>query len=507
MFYRRALAFCAMLAMGLIYRGETLVDWDSWDYASEAMCWHSSNLGLGRWWFIMTMRGAYEVGHLVTGLEPLQCYVAMQMACAVMMAGAVVMAMAWVHRLTRSAAAESILALMLVTGPLVGIYGANVMTEGMTVLMIASACWAWQRAVDAQAGRPWLWALAAGLCFGVAVDIREPVVMLCVLPVISCFTDRPRRRWRLLGLAALGALVTLGAGVAGAEAAYAVERNGRTYLQNLNTYRLAMIEERRQYALDFVGNLGWLAKYAVVVSPAAGLLAIPAVAWAWLKDRRILWVLLAAVPYTMGLLANHDLPICGRFCIPLMWIVAPCVAIVIDKAVVGGGPRRQWRLAGVAAFLLGGMTVFTFMELDAMKTYYFLYAERQSRAYYALKTLPRDAVIVPGPGTPSASFLCRLGAKDFDIVYSGWYWPGDKIEEKLGQAVARGRDVYCDMDPGDWICATRENPEWPQLRQTALKYEWDWSKESWPMVRLVQPVAQPPTSQPATAPATTSVGR
>ena len=75
-----------MLAIGLAFRTEHLTHWDSWDYTAQAICRHSSDLFLGRWWFIAFMRAAYIAGREIFGLTRLEGYLAMQLACSLFMA-------------------------------------------------------------------------------------------------------------------------------------------------------------------------------------------------------------------------------------------------------------------------------------------------------------------------------------------------------------------------------------------------------------------------------------
>ena len=131
----RAAAFAAMLAVGLVYRCGYLTDWDAWDYAAQAITRQSSDLALGRWWFIAAMRTAWLTGHGLFGLGTAEAYLPMQIASALMMAGAVVAGMAWTRRLAGSWAAELIFAAMVVPGLIIGLYTFSVMTEAMGLLI------------------------------------------------------------------------------------------------------------------------------------------------------------------------------------------------------------------------------------------------------------------------------------------------------------------------------------------------------------------------------------
>ena len=486
-FYRRALAFCAMIAMAMVFRSEDLTDWDAWDYTAQALTAHSSDLLLGRWWFIATMRGVYLAARPILGLQPTEGYLAMQAACTLMMALAVVAGMAWTYRLTRSAAAEVLFAAMVIPGPSIAIYASAVMTESMTFLMISLAMLLWEYAV-ANPNRAAFRALLAGFCFGVAVDIREPVIFLAAWPIVSCFIDRPPRRGRLLAVACGGAALTLGIGILGAWAWYPWYRG---YFANILAWARSMAEEREQFGLSIIRNLGFLGLYCLAAAPAAMLATIPGTIWSAFRRRRLCWLALSMVPFVVSLLLNHDLSINPRHPLALAWMLLPVAAGAVSGWIVPMGRRYRLRL-GVAVGLVlavGGAALAA--SWGTIEEYYFAYADSQHRIFRALLPLPRDAVIVAGPGTPVATYLNIIGEKDFNVVRSGWSWPGDDLRRLLEQELAAGKSLYVNLDKSDWTRSTRKSPEWDQLCSAVAGYV---PRPSvWPMFEM----RRPPTSAPA----------
>jgi len=481
---RRALAFGAMLAIGLAYRTEHLTDWDSWDYAAQAVSRHSSDLLLGRWWFIATMRTAYLAGSSAVGLRPAEGYLAMQAACSVMMAGAVIAGMAWTYRLTGSEAAEVIFAALMLPAPLVGIYAAAVMTEGQTLLLVSAAFWAWQRAVSSSR-RPVPWALAGGLAFGAAVSVREPAVTLAAWPLVAWFLYRPPRRWTLLAAATAGASLALTVGILGAWAWYPWPRG---YLHNVAVWMQHMSQERRQFPVSLTGNAGFLATYALAAAPLLSAALAPAAIWAVLKQRRMCWLLVAAVPYAAILLANHDLSVNPRFVLPLVWFTGPLVAAA-GAATLCRGRHGSLRLAATAAAVLLAGVAAVAVGWQHVRNYHFDYAAGMARAYKAMQLLPEEAVVIAGPATPVARYLNRLSMKRFDVVGSGWSWPGRKLPQRVEAALADGKEVFIYLDAQAWKLAPRESGEWRQLNSALSGYRLD--RRAWPMVRITRPHGPP----------------
>lgn len=474
----RAAAFAAMLAAGLIYRYGQPVDWDSWDYFAESVAGQRSDLLLGRWWFLAVLHGVWRICQAL-GADPLAALPVMQGVCAVFMAAAVVAGMCWTARLTRTATAEVLFAAMVLLGPVVGIYTYALMTEGLTLLALSASLWAWQRAVDG-APRPRTWALAAGLAFGLAVDIREPVVLLAAWPLVSCLAERPSRWGWLLAVFAAGAAASLAVGVAGAAASPPPWGGG--YLAGIAQYAADMRAEAGRFPLSVAANAQYVFLYCAAAVPVTAVLALPATAWALATRRRRLWALAAAcAPLAASMLANHDLPINVRHCLPLAWMLTPLAAAAVDAAIVSGRSRPAVRALGAAAGILAAGAMVLAAGWGTLRAVYFNYADAQSQAYRSMAALPADASIIPGPATPVAQCLNRLGAKRFDVVSSGWNWPSD-IGAQIERRVRAGKDVYVFVDADQWQRVDRTSRQWRQL-DGVLK-QWRLTPAGGPFARL-----------------------
>ncbi len=494
----RAAAFALTLMAGLLYRFPQPVDWDSWDYLAQAIAGQRSDLLLGRWWFIAAMNAVWHAAS-AAGFDRMAAFVAMQFTCAAFMAAAVVMGMAWTARLTRSATAEILFAAIVLVGPVVGIYTYSVMTEGLTLLALSTSFWAWQRSCqDAQSRRQAApqtaqslamsktWALLAGLAFGIAVDVREPVILLAAWPVASCLIERPRRSVWQMALFAGGVAVSLGAGVIGAWA-WAPPWGGG-YFAGIAQYIADMGAESQRFPLSIAENLKFLFVYSAAAVPAAAVLAVPAAIWAVARRQRRLWALAAAcVPLAAAMLANHDLPINVRHCLPLAWMLAPLAAAALDAWVVHRGTSAEsaqkkpmMRAMMTACVLLLGGAAVVAAGWGTLQVVYFSYAGSQSRSCQAMLALPADAAVIAGPSTPVAQNLNRLGVKRFDLISSGWDWPPD-IASQIEQRVEAGKVVYVFVDTPEWQRVDRTARQWEQLR-TVL--------DAWGMEPSVGPFAR-----------------
>ncbi len=463
---RRSLAFCAALAVALAFRTEHLTDWDAWDYTAQAILGQSSDLFLGRWWFIATLRGAYLLGRALFGLTEANGYLALQAVCSLCMAGAVVAGMAWTYRLTRSAVAEVLFALLILLGPMFDIYASAVMTEAPTLFLVSLSFWAWSYACDSNK-RQWFWALMAGLLFGIMVSMREQAVVFAAWPIGSCWCHRCQGWLKRWGVFLAGGLITLGIGIVGAWAWYPWP--DRSYFQNILQWISTMATDRQRYPLNLLGNLYWLSQYAMAASPTVAVLSIPAAIWALWKKSKLRWLVLATLPYLLTLLINHDFLINPRYVLPMMWMLAPVAAAGIDTAVIGA--RRAMRLRQAAA--VGGVLVVTAAALICgwhfVVLYHFRRAESLFEMYKALADMPADATVVAGSGTPVACYMNRLGWKDFDVIASGWAWPREKLPERIDQALQQGREVHVNLHQAAWG-SNRDSGEGRQIHDVVEPY-------------------------------------
>jgi hypothetical protein len=326
-----------------------------------------------------------------------------------------------------------------------------------------------------------LWAFASGLAFGVAVDVREPVLLVAAWPLASCLVDRRRGRWRLLAAAGAGAAITLAVGVLGAWALYpwtgmAVRRLAGidvdvSYFVGMGKWMEQMAREKMQFPLSVAQNLVFLFKYGASEIPVAAFLAVPAVAWAALRFRKGLWLTVALLPLVALLVLDHTLQVNPRHPLPLLWLLTPVVAAALEgwAAAIAKSPRRRIGIA-LAVVLAGNGAALTYaLGFQVIREEYYDYVRRHQQAYAAMRQMPGDAVVVAGPGTPAAYFLTRVKEKNFEIIASGWAWP-QNLKEIIDQRMRAGQDVYVYWDLAGWSGSIRKSGEWDQLQEAVSEY-------------------------------------
>ncbi|MBI5724101.1 MAG: hypothetical protein HZA50_09105 [Planctomycetes bacterium] len=512
---RRGMAFLAMLAVGLACRGNHLGDWDSWDYASQAVAGHSSDLCLGRWWFIALMRAVYLPCHLIWDLTPLSAHIPMQIACAVMTAAAVPLLMAWTRRLTGSGRAELFAGLLIIAAPLVGVYSASVMTESMACLALVAAMYAWQRAVDhrtesempqtgiLQTGdsgsisppsglpiRTWFWAAAAGMAFGIAIDVREPLIMLGLWPLASLFVYKPLKPVCLILLAAAVAALTLGAAVLAAWAWYPWDTG---FFGNLGGWSNYMAERRARIGLSIMENIGHIREYAYVSAPAVAVLAIPAVLWSAFRARRMLVLAAAIVPFVLWLLLNHDLPRQPRYLLPLMWVLCPIVAAMLARLAEIHRSRRDILTGSLAAGIVIFGLALAIFRAEFYYSYYYIHVETRGRLCRDLMELPDGAVVIAGQGLPVTYYLNRMGVARLKPLDLGANLNNPSPQNALNAVLAEGKTVYATLRPEDWIGNTEPGGQLEHL--TAIAQRCNLERAAGSFVRMKLPAIPPATTQ------------
>ena len=486
----RAAMFLASCLVGALYMAPVPTDWDAWDYSAQAIRGHSSDLLLGRWWFIAAMRAVYCPVARLGGTRG-DVFTAMQTANGLMFAAGVVLLMAWTHRVSHSRVSELIAALLVLSGPMMGIYAMSIMTEPMTLLLLAGAFYCWRRAVADASGQGLHWAAGAGACLGIVADIREPAALLCLWPVVSVLAERPARRWSKLLLAAGAGAVTLSVGVLMAWQWYPVEYTGRTFWENMSAWTVAMARERSAFGPALAVQFRLLAEYAMAASPVAALGLIPAAIWAVRRRHVTIWLLVGTLGYAATLVLNHNMAVNPRFTLPWIWVLIPLVATALGR-LIEAFPGRKALVGGAvfSAILLGGAGAHA-ATFYLMRKAYFGYVESMTSQYQVMRALPEDSMVIAGPGTPIAQHLIRTGEKDFLVVGSGWGWPEDAVElrSRVDTALAEGRDVFVNMDESDWRRVRRDSGEWEMLHQVSRRYHQIKRDEFWPLVQWTAPRA------------------
>jgi hypothetical protein len=417
----------------------------------------------------------------------------MQLAVIASAAGAVGLLVWWVWRLTGSAAAAATAGVVALASPTLAAYSSAVMSEcpSLLFLMLAVIAWEWAIRPSPASGlagqaarnrrqrslRPGFRALLAGMAFGVAVNMREPLLMVCCWPAVSCLVDRPAGRWLLLAAAAGGAVLTLGAGVVMAGAWDA----GAGFWTILGDYRSYMAEERLTRGFDGWANLLYLLGHTALAAPlgvglaAAGLLRRAAARRAsglWpgrLPARRAAWLAASAVPLAAFTWYNPDLSFNWRLALPVAWMLAPLMGVLGAEVLAEvrhqlRSAGRGWaRLAAAAACLatLGWLATSGLALQNHMR-----YAREQSELFRGLQSLPERAVVIPGPASTTAQYLQRLGFRpEWRVLHTETTWTGPDLARKIRRQMDLGRRAFVYSRPAGWKRGGDYNPEWDAVAE------------------------------------------
>ena len=580
-----AIAAGATLVMAWLTCAPALTDWDSWNYTSEAIRARPSILCLGRWWFIVMMRWAYQAA-APFGIDPVHGFVPMRVAVAILTAGAVVAVMHWAYLLTGRRRAAVWAGGIAVASPSLAAYCSAVMTEGPTLLFLALALVGWEKAIrgdgwhghasfarpcsdrcdegghahanssvgmapDSSVPRshgptvsrshgptvsrshgptvsrshgltvsrshgptvrrlftPAAWAMLAGMSFGVAVDMREPVALLCVWPVISCFTDRPVGRWRLLALAGVGAIATLALGVMMTW----VWRPEQDPLAALLEWVDYMGKERVLSRVNPLANAGFFLMHYATASPVAvlallGLLVVRAGRGrradggkGVVLPRRVIWLGVSTIPFALSTWYNPDLSFNFRLLLPMAWMLAPLGGVAVEatlegmktakrRAAIGAGAtprigspsgegarRVRWRQAA----LLFPCLLLVAGAFAARLIPHLGWAAYQDRLFRELQELPDNAVIIAGPGSPSAKYLRQLAVRprwmviltDYDFAgkFDPGFWTGANLAAGIERQIRRGKRAFVNAAPRGWTRAADYNPEWEAVQDLLRRF-------------------------------------
>ncbi len=481
-----AAAAAIMTVLCCLTRSEALVDWDSWEYASLAIVGKPSGLGLGRWWFIFFIRLAYFAGS-ACGLDMMHSYVAMQVAVIIMSVGAIVALMHWTWLFTGRLSAAVLAGCIGLVSPSLMVYCSTVMTETPTMLFLALAMIFWEMVLAKSVSRPaaaGIWSLAAGVAFGVAVSMREPALVFCAWPIISCFIDRPRCRWRLLAMTGAASVATLGFAVCMAWA-----WSGIDPITNFSNYSQYMHTERETFGFRGWLNIKYLGTHFLLAAPLAGLAFLAHVLRRTPRGkvpqtdsdrkplfRRAKWLGIAMLPYVLATWYNPSLSFNYRLMLPLAWMAAPIAAVCAEAtfAWIGQKCSLSGRMTAVAAGVIVLMVSGTIMKVAYTRFLVpcFYYSDYQKQMFEQMQTLPDNSAVFPGPGSAIGIYLQRTGLRpDWIAVPTGFGWTGDNLAQRVEGFFKQDKRVFVNLEPYGWGRMDCEPMEWMALNDMVSRFE------------------------------------
>ncbi|MCK5114455.1 MAG: hypothetical protein KAR11_06805, partial [Phycisphaerae bacterium] len=485
-----ALGAAIAIAAGLLFWPKSLTDWDSWEYAYLAITSQPSGLCLRRWWFIFLMQMAYLLGG-GSNLDASNAFAPMKVAVLIMSAGSVVVVMHWTWLITRRLTATALAGLIAIASPALLLYCGTVMTEGPTLLMLGIMWVAWEKAI-APSGRSTrgaiILAAISGWCFGMAISMREPAMFLCVWPIVSCFVDKPKKRWTLLGTAIFATAASLGLAVI-----MAWVWSGVDPMTAMKSYSDYMTKERAIYGFNGLRNIMYLFTHLFAAVPLAGFVFTGwAVMGIFMRKhmkycvspqviRRLKFLGLSALPYIFMTWYNPNLSFNYRLMLPLGWLLIPIAAVGFES--LGGMLLRIVHCPARLRIYAGTLTALGFTAIVMCSAYSSFmihavaYNDMQDELFRSMCKLPnKDVYIVPGPASATGLYMLRSGGRSSWVVRTteittfDWKDP-DVLRREFARELAAGRRVFVNLDERGWKRPDNEPFEWNTLNAAAGSYQ------------------------------------
>jgi len=422
----------------LTLRADFLTDWDSYLYTYSAMHFQPVELAGGRWFFTALLGSVWWFVnriHTVPAESAWLVFSTTTMILALTNVGLFyTLACRWIER------RPAILATAIfISSPLTGLYGSAVMTETCTLTVLLASL---LLVTSQNAG--FLHILTAGGLFGLGVAMREPLILLAILPMLLITDSRPIWRWSKVGV-----FVLMFAGVffLNLVLAHATAEDWNRISQSWST---GMSRERMQMA-------GWLPKMLVVnifclfcwigiFSPIL-LITIPEQIRVFRK-RESSWMiplLLAVVLYTIGQIANHSLVFNPRFILfPAVLLCLPATMGVWRK--IPSKYQMPWLIGGIFV----GLHFCVLMLLwPVAQGYYFNKSLAAKDVFQSLNSASDNALFVPGQMTPVVEFYKKTYHRDWRIIYGGWDFSDKELFQEIEKSRNLGRQVYL-VEPQYW---------------------------------------------------------
>jgi hypothetical protein len=426
--------FMAVQAFFLFWlRAEFLTDWDSYLYAYGGVMCEPISLAGGRWLFTGLLHVVWRAVNDVRTISPDSAWAVFSYA---MMGFAILnvrlffsLARRWCEREGAIVATA-----IFVSSPLVGLYGSAVMTETVALTaMLGSLLILSQRT-----GSVWR-IILAGVIFGAGCTIREPMVLLSVVPAGLIFFDERRGFWWpakiVLFFAAMG--VVIGGNL------LLVWTQGESWEAIYASWSAGMARERMQMGHTawkmVVRNVLCLAVWVAIFSPMV-LLTIPGQVKAlWEKWNG--WagaVAMGVLLYAAGEVANHSLVFNPRFVIFMGVLMCLPAGLAIWRRV----PERIRNPYLLAGLIVGVNAMGISMFWSGFENYYFAKSQSAKETYQTLADAPDNAVFLPGRLTPVVELYRKIHNTGWTVVYAGWDFSDKELSKTVESARESGRRVY-----------------------------------------------------------------
>ncbi len=462
-----------------------LTNWDSYLYTYAAFGFEPIPLALGRWLYPAMLGSVWAVFHRLFSIDPDDAWMVFSgVSAAAAMVNVVLfygLSRRWIG--PRGALLASAI---VVSSPLVGIYGSAVMTEtfAMTLLLVSL--------LFVQGHPSLLRTAVAGLMFGAACAIREPMIFLVPLHLglIWRYGRDHSRRFACLGLFASLAVLAVGLNTL---AGYLSDPQ---WVVRYHEWSAGMLAERSDTGLVlprlFLANLVCYAGYLLTFSPV-----LPFLMPVLLLRRRCvspIWfrpLLLAFGLYSLAQIVNHTLPVNPRFVIP---------AGVLATIPIVWSLGRRWpvllRWKATAAVIVAVNLLLLAADWDWVEEFHFYPARASLATFETLHLASEHAVLFPGALTPVVHYYKETRDLPWRIVHSGWSFDPQSAREALNFAEKEGCPVLL-VDPWFW----RDVSFGPGEHETYQRINYGERSPS-PVANfsLLSPRGDPPVTTTRTAP-------
>ena len=430
-----------------------LGQWDSFDYLKQIVTHQFSTLGIGR---------PVYVGYNILLWETIRSLFRLDLHHVeiVIMAGTVLLGVSGVvlfQRLSRMllpSPACHMAAMAFALSPVYAIYSGTIMTEvPMLAVLLASALSLWNPGKRHTVPGD----IAGGILFGLAVGIREQALTLGAAFLWILFVRRTTRASRLRSM--LVFCITAGSVIlAPALIFYLYDPAG--FPERIKTWFQAIPTGSYQ----FLDNVESSLLYVFIICPGAWFaVAIAGIYRLFVKKRPdpidsssptnviphpLLGISCSLVLPVAVLWRDADVQTHPRY----LLLVLPAAVVFCASLFRNWIPSKKLLISwAVIQVLFFGMAIAAFMPFRQAQT------EKMEFARLMRDSIPDGSLIIAGNYSPVLDYYRGIGLQpDWHIVWPGWNWDAESIEDKIRKSWASQIPVYLSTEPRGWSYFERE---------------------------------------------------
>ncbi|MFA5865401.1 MAG: glycosyltransferase family 39 protein [Phycisphaerae bacterium] len=439
------LLMIVQLAFIILLRADFLTDWDSYLYTFGALKLHPVGLAGGRWFFTAFLGSIWRFLNLFHTISPDSAWLVFSFTTIIFALVNVwlffSLACRWIER-----EAALVATALFISSPLTGMYGSAVMTETAALTTLLATL-----LILFNQPQSILQIVLAGIIFGLGCAIREPLVLLAILPLGLIFQyPLPHgcvsflSKWVRVSvfLSMIGVVFLLNF--------LFVLLTAGDWDQISQSWAMGMARERmqmigwlpRMLVVNFFCLVCWLAIFSPVL-----LITIPEQIRLF-RAKRTFWMiptLAAGGLYCVGLIANHSLVFNPRF------ILFPAALLCLPAAL---GLWRKIPVKLQNPWLIGGLLValhFSAITLfwSVFEGYYFDKSNAARQTWQTLSYAPNDALFIPGRLTPAVELYKNLHNPDWHIIYAGWDFSDKELMQEIEKSRRANRQTFI-VEPQYW---------------------------------------------------------